>query len=210
MTISIQQFNEFGKLHMTDKGHPGHSFGCIYAPILNDLNRRPDVSVFEIGVATGGSLALWAHRLQNPTVVALDINPATLQLTIPRTQLIIGNQDDLHLLQDIYLLHGPFDLVVDDGSHLSTDQINTFKTLWPLLDDSAYYVIEDLQHNARDLHSATSMLCDLAVDLATQPLGYQPFTITFCGNAAALQKGPTFEPKDLRPPNPLDTTPSHN
>ncbi len=210
MRASIRQFNEWGRVHMTDKGHPGHSYGVIYAPIINDLNRRPKVNVFEIGVATGGSLSLWSHQLRNPTITALDINPNTLQIIVPRTTLLLGDQGDIPLLNCINMKYGPFDLIVDDGSHLAEHQVTSFNCLWPLLDDGGYYVIEDLQFSCEQPDSATAMLCGMVHHLAAQPVGDQPFTITFCGSAAALQKGPTFEPPDVDAPIELDETPNDN
>jgi hypothetical protein len=38
---------------------------------------------------------------------------------------------------------GGIDVVIDDGSHVSADQIATFETLYPLLDKDGVYLCED-------------------------------------------------------------------
>ena len=41
--------------------------------------------------------------------------------------------------------HGPFDFVIDDGSHASPQQIESFRILWPFIKDRGVYIIEDVQ-----------------------------------------------------------------
>jgi hypothetical protein len=40
---------------------------------------------------------------------------------------------------------GPFDFIIDDGSHLNAHQIETFGILWPHLKDGGTYIVEDVQ-----------------------------------------------------------------
>ena len=40
---------------------------------------------------------------------------------------------------------GPFDIIIDDGSHINSHQIFTFKALFGSLKDGGTYVIEDTQ-----------------------------------------------------------------
>lgn len=39
---------------------------------------------------------------------------------------------------------GEFDIIIDDGSHIGTEQIATFNNLWPSLNPGGWYVVEDL------------------------------------------------------------------
>jgi demethylmacrocin O-methyltransferase len=41
--------------------------------------------------------------------------------------------------------HGPFDIIIDDGSHVNGHVIETFKIMFPKLKDGGVYVIEDIQ-----------------------------------------------------------------
>lgn len=207
MDITPREFNAECRRYGTDKGDPGHFFGNLYAPIINDLNCLPAVKVLEIGVATGGSLKLWHGILNSPTITAVDIDPLCAEITIPECAILIGDQADLDFLEKLHDNDGPYNLVVDDGSHLSDHQVNTFSMLWPGVPDGGWYVIEDLQFHSEDMESAARLICTMALELAGLPVGSQPCTITFCGDAVALHKGPTFEPTHLVTPPELDIPP---
>jgi len=48
-------------------------------------------------------------------------------------------------LQQLAEADGPFDVIIDDGSHLNAHQIFTFQTLYPHLKEQSIYVVEDVQ-----------------------------------------------------------------
>jgi len=56
-----------------------------------------------------------------------------------------GSQDDAAFLTRMSAEHGPFDIVIDDGSHVPAQVIASFDVLFPLLADGGLYVIEDVQ-----------------------------------------------------------------
>eukprot|EP01059_Diplonema_ambulator_P034295 TRINITY_DN7603_c0_g1_i1.p1 TRINITY_DN7603_c0_g1~~TRINITY_DN7603_c0_g1_i1.p1 ORF type:complete len:296 (+),score=69.39 TRINITY_DN7603_c0_g1_i1:74-961(+) len=56
-----------------------------------------------------------------------------------------GDQGDTAALQALAQAHGPWDIIIDDGSHLVEHQIATFTTLFPHLTPGGKYSIEDLQ-----------------------------------------------------------------
>ncbi len=58
-----------------------------------------------------------------------------------------GDQTDGAFLKELALRCGPFDFVVDDGSHVPSHQRATFDALWPTLPPGAVYAIEDLDAN---------------------------------------------------------------
>jgi len=56
-----------------------------------------------------------------------------------------GSQDDRAFLEGISNEFGPFDIIIDDGSHIPAHVIKSFYTLFPLMADGGLYVIEDVQ-----------------------------------------------------------------
>ena len=42
------------------------------------------------------------------------------------------------------LKYGPFDIIIDDGSHRNDDMVISFETLFPVLKCGGMYVVEDL------------------------------------------------------------------
>lgn len=102
------------------------------------------VRLLEIGISTGGSLEIWRRHFGADAVIAgLDIDPATAGNVDAPNQVYIGDQADRVLLNRIMAECGPFDIIIDDGSHVAADQLATLVTLWPSLADGGCYVIED-------------------------------------------------------------------
>lgn len=101
--------------------------------------------LLEIGLAQGGSLHLWRDYLgEGCKVVGLDLDPTCKRFEADGFPIYIGDQSDPALLARIADEHGPFDIIVDDGSHISEHQIASFKALFPRLKDGGVYACEDL------------------------------------------------------------------
>lgn len=104
--------------------------------------------VLEIGLAQGGSLQLWRDWLgAGASVVGLDLDPTCKRFEAEGFPIYIGDQGDPELLARIAAAHGPFDIVIDDGSHIPRHQIASFKALWPHVKAGGVYVCEDLHTN---------------------------------------------------------------
>lgn len=104
--------------------------------------------VLEIGLAQGGSLQLWSDYLgEDARVVGLDLDPTCKRFEADGFPVFVGDQGDPDLLGRIAAEHGPFDIVIDDGSHIPRHQIASFKALWPHLKTGGVYVCEDLHTN---------------------------------------------------------------
>jgi len=130
-------------------GHRGRPIGKIdhffddYEVYLAPL-RRPGIRVLEIGVYGGGSLELWQRYFGPGTAVhGVDIDPGTLKGCPEGAQVHIGCQTDREFLVGLVSGHGPFDLVVDDGSHQMGDQIASFEILYPTMSERGVYICED-------------------------------------------------------------------
>ncbi len=112
---------------------------------------RPVRSVLEIGVKGGGSTAFWKAIFPDARVVGMDIK---LQpwLTTPAADGVIylqGDQSDKARLAEVAEAHGPFDIVIDDGSHVSAHQSLTLRVLLPHMTDGGFFVIEDVHANLK-------------------------------------------------------------
>ncbi|MBV9756453.1 MAG: hypothetical protein JO047_05310 [Alphaproteobacteria bacterium] len=107
--------------------------------------RNRHVTLFEIGIAEGGSMQLWRRHL-GPFVriVGIDVNPICKQLEEDQIQVRIGSQDNLEFLAQVLLEFGSPDIVIDDGSHLQGHVNATFDFLYPHVAKNGVYVIEDL------------------------------------------------------------------
>ena len=84
-----------------------------------------------------------ARFFRHGTVIGVDINPSTKQLAEARISIEIADQSKAQDLARLAQL-GPFDLILDDGSHIWAHQILTFEYLFEALAPGGLYVLEDL------------------------------------------------------------------
>jgi len=119
----------------------------IYESHLEPYRGR-DVRLLEIGVSHGGSLQMWRDYFgSGSTIVGVDVAPRVAELAGDRIHIEIGDQGDAEFLRRVAAEHGPFDIVIDDGSHLPVHQIVSIEALWPTLPESSIYIVEDLHSN---------------------------------------------------------------
>jgi hypothetical protein len=144
--------NELYKLWMTiPGGHKWTQYFPIYEAVFGPLRASP-LRILEIGVYLGASLALWRKYFDHPqtTLVGIDILPECAKFDRPAegTHVRIGSQADSEFLKQVVREFGPFDLIIDDGSHHSAHMITSFNCMYSDgLKDSGIYFVEDLHAN---------------------------------------------------------------
>lgn len=109
--------------------------------------RKEAVSILEVGVQNGGSLEIWSEYFPNARkIIGCDVDSRCndLKYDDPRISFVFGNVCDGKVQKSIFDISSEFDLIIDDGSHASSDIIQTFLDLWPVLKDGGLYIIEDL------------------------------------------------------------------
>lgn len=121
-----------------------------YESALAPFRTRP-IRMLEIGVARGGSLQMWRRYLHpESTIVGIDIDPTTQQFDDPAhlVHVRLGSQTDTAFLQKVIDELGPFDVILDDGSHMNSHIAVTFRYLFPHgLAPGGVYLVEDLHSN---------------------------------------------------------------
>lgn len=176
-------------------GHKWWHYFDIYEDVLGALRARP-IRFLEIGVYQGGSLAMWREYLHaDSVIVGLDIDPGCARFEDPKrlVHVRIGDQSDTAFLAQVVQEFGPFDVILDDGSHRCSHMIKTFGHLFLSgLTPRGLYIAEDTHSNFwpeyRDQAYSFIDLCKDLVDLShLHYLGHsgpQPYTI---GNEARVQ-----------------------
>jgi O-antigen biosynthesis protein len=117
-----------------------------YDRLFSPMANQP-VKLLEIGIQNGGSLEIWLRYFQNAKVIlGCDINPdcARLSYDDKRISVVVGDANAA-ATQEIILKHSPqFDIIIDDGSHLSSDIAKSFALYFPYVADGGLFVAEDL------------------------------------------------------------------
>lgn len=131
-------------------GHEGRLVHKVdhYFPIYErHLGRFRGTSptILEIGVAQGGSIEMWhTYFGRGTTTVGLDLEQRSEILAGSRRHIVIGDQGDPEVLLDVARRFGPFDMILDDGSHRAEHQLTLIDTLWDHLTDDGVLLVEDL------------------------------------------------------------------
>ncbi|QMV25592.1 hypothetical protein GRI33_01015 [Brucella sp. BO3] len=115
--------------HITHKDpHYLTAYNEIFGPIRNN-----SISLLELGVSTGASLALWAEYFSLARIAGIDILPRpSLVPNLERVAFFQGSQDDPAVLnRALRFVGGSFDIVIDDASHFGAETRKSFDWLFP-------------------------------------------------------------------------------
>ncbi len=116
----------------------------IYERFFQEYVGKPFV-LFEIGCGRGGSLQMWKKYFgPHVIIVGLDINPDCKDFEEEQINVRIGCQADIAFLESVIDEFGVPDIVLDDGSHIMSDIVNTFNYLYSKTNDKGLYIVEDL------------------------------------------------------------------
>lgn len=130
----------------TDKASSDHDYLNFYEMFFS-LIREDRITVLEIGIFNGASLQTWEEYFSNAKVIGADILPITKRFERRRVKIEILDQSNVEELTRLAVQHGPFDVIIEDGSHIWEHQITSLRTLFPFLKDGGFYIVEDLQTN---------------------------------------------------------------
>lgn len=114
----------------------------LYKHIFSGFDLTKEVNIVEIGVDNGVGMLQLKEIFPNSNICGIDIRediPSS-----PVGNVWIGSQNDVDLLSKINEDEGPFDIVVDDGSHQNDHQIESFEYLFPKLKMGGIYIVEDI------------------------------------------------------------------
>ncbi|MER8573378.1 glycoside hydrolase family 99-like domain-containing protein [Mesorhizobium sp. M1409] len=117
-----------------------------YDYIFSEYRNKP-VRILEIGVQNGGSLEIWQKYFPNAEIiVGCDINLACCNLVFDdkKIEISVGNANTHEVERDIVARSEKYDIIIDDGSHLSSDIICSFARYFPHLSEGGMYIAEDL------------------------------------------------------------------
>jgi hypothetical protein len=215
----------------TDK-QGAHSYADAYEWHFRHLRHRA-ITLVEIGVggyrdsiSGGESLRMWKEFFPKAQIIGIDIHPKE-GLSEDRITILQGDQSDENFLEGFASRYGPFDVVIDDGSHICAHVIASFRALFPHLAEDGIYAIEDLQtsywargyggSSGQDRAGTSMTFLQQLVD----GLNYAEFDIpnylptytdtrvrslTFYHNMAFVQKGPNTEKSNVLQPHPRPRT----
>lgn len=148
--IDIPSGDLYGYWRNIPGAHKWHHYFSIYEKIFNVHRSRP-IRVLEIGVYKGASVKMWKEYFHKETViVGVDINANCSQFEDSESNLFIriGSQDDNEFMKNVIDEFGKFDIIIDDGSHITSHMIASFNYLFENgLNNDGIYFVEDTHSN---------------------------------------------------------------
>ena len=140
---------KIGECTGSDKVY-GHNFIPIYENYFKNL-RKQSLNILEIGIggyedpnSGGESLLIWAEYFKNSKIIGADLFNKRIRLP-KRVETLKLDQSNPEELDNLGSSRGSFDIIIDDGSHVSSHLILTFQTLWKYLNNNGLYIVEDTQ-----------------------------------------------------------------
>ena len=142
------QLDDIGRKYGTDKSSVNHNYLNVYETYLQYFKDKP-INMLEIGYGGyenpnrgGESIQTWLEYFPKGTVTCLEYYDKHYRCD--RYNYFKGDQSNIDNLEELGEKYGPFDLIVDDGSHQSAHIITSFKCLFPnFLKDGGLYIVED-------------------------------------------------------------------
>ena len=138
----------FADIHLEKKGKASdkwESYLSYYDKIFLPLKQN-NISLLEIGIQNGGSLETYLEYFKNAkNIIGCDKKQkcSLLKYSDPKINLVIGDINSNEVYQKIQKISDSYDIIIDDGSHISTDIIISFLKYFPLLRKGGIYIIED-------------------------------------------------------------------
>src|SRR5688500_5311233 len=127
----------------TDKGPGGHNYTELYERLFFPWKDEP-IKIFEIGIASGGSLKMWQAYFSQARIFAVDILPKS-EFDNGRVKTLIADQAKRDQLQEaIDAAGGDSHTLIDDGRHSMEQQQVSLGFLVRFVRPGGYYVIEDV------------------------------------------------------------------
>jgi hypothetical protein len=104
--------------------------------------RTKEINLLEIGVAGGHSLKMCKDYFKSGWIVGVE--KAEIPFKSTDSKMVVQDNTDACTDFDKIIPYGPFDVIIDDGSHRGAEQMSSFWGLWDSLLPGGLYVIEDL------------------------------------------------------------------
>jgi predicted O-methyltransferase YrrM len=136
------------KKYETDKSNEIHGFTKYYIKHLNKLKNRR-INFLEIGSARGGSAAAFVHYFDKSNIFCLDVNLTLVKYKSDKINFFGLDSSNSKMLSKFIkniekkFSIKKFDVIIDDGSHILSDQLFSINYFYEILKTGGYYIVED-------------------------------------------------------------------
>jgi hypothetical protein len=129
---------------------PGwHNYSPLYDYLFKHL-RNEDLNIFEVGIYHGDSAKSWREYFPKSKIYLADVNVEFFSHVenIDNLQCFHCDQDNPHSIRNMWmndaLINLEFDIIMDDGKHEFTSNLNFFRESIRKLKKGGIFIVEDL------------------------------------------------------------------
>ena len=116
----------------------------VYDQIFEKF-RDKKITFVEVGVLNGGSLEMWKKYFHPESrIIGIDLNPECKKFEKNGIEIFIGDQSDEKFWDNFFKQVGNIDILLDDGGHLSHQQIITTVKSIKNINDGGLLLVEDV------------------------------------------------------------------
>ena len=158
------ELDELFSFYKTDKANyiksekvQGHGYAKFYEKHFSSL-RDKKLNILEIGSYSGASAAAFVKYFKDVNIYCLDINLTKFLykskkihpfgLDVSNKKMVEKFLNKINLSENIK----SFDIIIDDGSHILSDQFKAIDCFFKYLNKDGYYVIEDYKFSEHIPH----------------------------------------------------------
>lgn len=142
----MESYEKIFKKHEGFVSHKWVHYFYIYDRLFREYREKNHpLTIMEIGVDRGGSLEIWKKYLpEGSKIHGVDINPKCNEISFSENIFFhLGSAADRSFMEKTFD-NTEFDIILDDGSHICSDVIETFNIMFPKIKNGGLYIIEDL------------------------------------------------------------------
>ena len=146
---------------------PGHGFSKFYETHLNSFKEKK-IRILEIGSYSGAAAAAFVKYFSNCEVYCLDVNLRNFKyaskkihafgLDVSNHKMMLKFLSEINFAESIKY----FDVVIDDGSHIQSDQLIALNFFYKHVASNGFYIIEDYKYP--NYHKHLNDVDDLKID----------------------------------------------
>jgi SAM-dependent methyltransferase len=129
--------------HPSDK-LSSHSYVPLYEELFLPYQESAE-AILELGIMNGASLRAWRDFFTYAHVYGIDNDPARLITENRITSIRCDTVERDHILEIRNALPD-FDIIIDDASHVITEQIWAVAVFWPKLKPGGLFIVEDIRY----------------------------------------------------------------
>ena len=152
---------------INSRNEPGHGFSKFYETHLNSFKEKK-IKILEIGSYSGAAAAAFVKYFPNSEVYCLDVNLRnfkyaskkihTFGLDVSNHKMMLKFLSKINFIKSIK----HFDVIIDDGSHIQSDQLIALNFFYKYVAIDGFYIIEDYKYP--NYHKHLNDVDDVKID----------------------------------------------